>query len=218
MMRILIAGLMVLATVCAASAADKGWTGVYIGGQAGAALKADVDLAENGVFNGASSYEAKGWIAGVHFGGLKQFGNLVVGVDLSIDGARLNGDTGSCVGIVNATCETDVTWLATGMARLGYASGRWLVFGQGGYSFAGAEHSISTAINNINNGTSEVAGGFAYGLGASYQIAEKMFVTLDWRRHDLKSDGAGLLLGGAVTSGDRDVLLDVVQGRISLKF
>ena len=78
----------------------RNWTGVYFGGQVGTTLETNVTLTENiplalGVGSAlTSSYEVDGWIGGGHFGLSKQFGQLVIGADVELNGGDLSGNTG----------------------------------------------------------------------------------------------------------------------------
>lgn len=45
-----------------------------------------------------------------------------------------------------------------------------------------------------------------------------MSLAVEYLRHDLKSDGSGLLLGGVLTSGSRDLELDTVTAKLNIKF
>jgi outer membrane immunogenic protein len=123
------------------------WSGVYFGSHLGYGWD-DVELTENlSVTIGAlqpppfplrSSHDANGWLGGVHLGAMKQFGSLVVGAEISVDGASISGSGGNCLGIttlipvVGSTCETNVNWMVTALSRLGFAHDRFLVYGTAG--------------------------------------------------------------------------------------
>src|SRR5262245_22413247 len=85
------------------------WTGVYFGSHIGYGWD-DVDLTENlsltigGLqptgFPLHSSHSADGWLGGVHLGAMKQMmGPWVAGVELSLDGADINGTGSNCLGL-----------------------------------------------------------------------------------------------------------------------
>jgi outer membrane immunogenic protein len=217
-------------------APKRNWTGVYFGVQVGTTLDGSVGLTENippalGVGSTlSSSYAADGWVGGAHIGMSKQFGQLVFGADLELDGGDLNGSTGNCLGIAalagggtTVNCQTDVNWLATATLRAGLAMGIWQVYGQAGWALAGVDHNIQAVIPplggfSLSNGKSEVADGLVFGAGASVQISPDWILSLDWKRYDLEIDGAGLALGGVVSSGSTDLEFDTVKARLSIKF
>jgi outer membrane immunogenic protein len=120
------------------------WSGVYFGvngGYGGGESKiTEEPLQILGLipasFSGSNN--VNGGLGGVQFGMNKQFDHIVIGGEFRLDGANINGSTGDCAGltttvgapaIVNFNCSTTVNWVATALARVGYAQDRWLAYG-----------------------------------------------------------------------------------------
>jgi len=202
------------------------WSGMYFGGHVGGGW-GDVDLTESliiaapGITPLRESFTADGWLAGVHLGGMKQFGALVTGVEFNLSGADISGSVGGCAGgpaIIR--CESTVNWLATGLARLGVAWDRWMVYGTVGYALAGVDHSVSASVPpvSISFNKQDVAHGIAFGGGLEFAVSRDIMLGVQYLHTSLEARDEGLLLGGLLTNGQRDLEIDVVTGRLSFKF
>ncbi len=173
-----------------AAVAAYNWSGLYIGGTAGAAwTKADVDL---GVVNGSAALYDPAQIPGLQavasrtlsetdaiFGGKIGFNwqsnMFVYGVEADISSLRFNSantTTGYPFGVVPppgipdfATFDTTVstTWLSTIRGRAGYAMDRTLIYATGGAAFANVKFS------DIYRGHSPLGSTFDNGSAASSQ-------------------------------------------------
>jgi outer membrane immunogenic protein len=225
----------------AAAVYGYSWSGVYFGSHLGYGWD-NVDLTENlsatvgGVqpapFPLRSSHNANGWLGGVHLGAMKQFGALVVGAEFNLDGSNINGSGSNCLGIttlvpvVASTCQTDVNWMLTALSRVGFAGDRWLVYGTAGWAVAGVNHRISLSAALPLVGTTaavdfaqqDVADGLAVGAGVEWAIAKDILLGVQYLHVNLDSRGEGLLLGGVITHGQRDLDLNVVTARLSYKW
>ncbi len=219
-----------------ASPVGYSWSGAYFGGHVGGGwgdtdITEDLFIAAAGVplISATQSHDVSGWLAGVQLGAMKQFGNLVIGAELSLSGADINGSGNDCFGIttftggnVGSTCETTVNWMATGLARAGLAWDRVLVYGTVGYAVAGVEHSLKIDIPfgsgvQLNWAQQDVAHGIAYGGGLEFAVTKDVSLGVQYLRANLESDGEGLVLGGAITTGKRDLDIDTVTGRLNIK-
>ena len=124
------------------------WTGTYVGlnGGYGWGTSNQTDLA--GITTG--DYSIKGGLAGVTYGGNWQAGSAVLGFESDLDWADISGRatfTPTVLGfpqpfLVNA--KTNMDWIATGRARLGFANGNWLFYVTGGAVVIGAKTDLVT--------------------------------------------------------------------------
>ena len=212
------------------------WTGMYFGGQVGYGW-GDADNRED-LFIAAppgvplvsfrDNHDVDGWLAGVHLAARKQYGSLVIGTQFALSGGDISGSTGDCAGLttrlVGVNCDTKVNWLGTGLAQAGFASGRFLIYGSLGYAIAGVDHRLALNIPPAAPAVaftwqkSDVAHGVAFGGGLEYAIANDFTIGVDYLRANLESDGEGVVLGGSISTGRRDVDLNVVSARLSYKF
>jgi outer membrane immunogenic protein len=213
------------------------WSGVYFGVHAGYGW-GDVDIREDfflavanvPLISATQSHDTNGWLGGVHLGAMKQFGPWVLGAEFSLSGANISGSGSNCFGIttltggvVGSTCETNVNWLLSGLARVGYAQDRWMIYGTAGWAVAGVDHRISLNIPvgpgvQLNWAKQDVADGLAYGGGAEFALANNITLGLQYLHYNLQARGEGLILGGALSNGQRDVDLNTVTARLSYKW
>ncbi len=213
------------------------WSGVYFGAHIGGGW-GDVDIRETLSLTivGApiapltQSHDTSGWLGGVQLGAMKQFGSFVVGTELSLSGADINGNGGNCFGItavtaglIGSNCETTVNWLLTGLAKAGFAWDRWMVYGALGYAVAGVDHSIALTIPigpglGLSWSKQDVAHGVAFGGGFDFALSKDFTIGLQYLHANLESQGEGLLLGGLITNGRRDIDLDTITARLSYKW
>lgn len=212
------------------------WTGVYVGVHGGYGW-GDADITENLPTLGgllppsiSDSYDVDGGFGGVQIGGLKQMGNFVLGAELSLSGADISGSGDDCFGIATliapltpttARCDTTVNWMATAIGKLGYAGNSWMVYGLAGWTIAGLDHEFRLNVPavplSLGFAQNDTADGFTVGGGFDYAITNSVSIGVEYQHTELESDGEGLLLGGLLTTGERDVDLDTVRARLNIK-
>jgi outer membrane immunogenic protein len=212
------------------------WSGIYFGGHVGGGwgdsdITETLSIAVGGVplITATQNHDTSGWLAGVQLGAMKQFGNFVIGAELSLSGADINGSgndyfgiTTLTGGVVGSTCESTVNWMATGLARAGLAWDRVLVYGTVGYAIAGVDHSVRIDIPvgpgvQLNWAQQDVAHGIAFGGGVEFAVSRDVTLGVQYLRANLESDGEGMFVGGAITTGKRDLDIDTVTGRLNIK-
>jgi opacity protein-like surface antigen len=112
------------------------WTGVYLGGFAGAGW------GNNNWFfpatGAGANPRAAGLLGGGNIGYNKQYGSWVVGVEADVAATNAKGGQSCRDGVNNpafpffANCNNDMSWVATTTAKIGYAWDRVLVYGKAG--------------------------------------------------------------------------------------
>ena len=232
--------------VAAASVYD--WSGGYFGGHIGYG-SADSKLTETlptigpflpllGIPSALSStHDVDGVIGGLQIGARRQFGSIVLGVELAGTGSDMQGSTGNCLGIeslaeglgapaglIGSQCKTEVNWLATLTGRAGIAFDKFLVYGALGWSVAGVTNTntISIAIPGLpialNGSQKDVMDGLAFGAGGEWAFMPGLSLAVEYLHHDLQAKNSGLLLGGILTTGTRDLELDTITAKLNMKF
>lgn len=199
------------------------WTGAYVGVHGGGgwgdlAYRDSLVLFDETFRDGL---DAAGFVGGVQLGGNRQFGNLVVGGELSVSGAGITGSDAACFAdlVLDGKCETRVNWLVTGLARLGYAHDRWLFSGTAGWSVAGADYALALdAGGPVSFGTSETLNGFTYGAGFNYALTRSVSFGVEYLHADLSADGHAFV-GGLVGfgTGERDLDLNIGRAQLNVK-
>lgn len=121
---------------------------------------------------------------GFTFGGVlgyqKQFGNLVLGTDVSLQsGANVNGKSDcspSLIRTLQATCASRLVYDAAWRIRAGYAMNKWMVYVNGGPAFAKIDNEVTYAgtglpvpTHYLNEKGSAFTTGWTYGAGIEWE-------------------------------------------------
>lgn len=159
----------------------KTWQGFYAGVQFGTGMS-KVAINDGGSWTGFVDqpfWDVDGGVAGVHAGYNLQSGNIVYG-------AELDYTAGSITGSVNLAptnvVSAEIDGLMSVRARLGYATGKFLVFGAAGVARASGSHTQ-------NSGIPKTVGfdldGMAYGVGVEYLMSNRFSVRAEYRGYSL---------------------------------
>jgi outer membrane immunogenic protein len=217
--------------------AGYNWSGVYFGAHVGGGW-GDVDARESlgilfgstSLLSGSSSHDVDGWLAGVQLGAMKQYGSFVVGTEFSLSGADISGSGANCFGIttgtggfIDANCHTNINWLLTGLVKAGFARDRWMAYGALGYAVAGVDHSVTITSPifpgaALTSSQQDTAYGVAYGAGFDFALSKDFTIGVQYLHANLESRGEGLLLGGVISNGRRDIDLDTITARFNFKW
>jgi outer membrane immunogenic protein len=175
------------------------WTGFYIGGQ-GTYRWTDVNVDWGvdipGVGTGAN-LSSDDWMGGVHGGVQQQFGNWVLGVDLSGDwggsGESSNfefDDPFVISGFGSVNAEVDEIFTAT--ARLGYAWSNFMIYAKGGYASAdvSASGGVTTDFPGLCDAGCSISrdrsfDGWTVGGGFAWMFAQNVSFGLDYNYIDI---------------------------------
>jgi len=208
-----------------ASAAATGWGGLYFGGHVGygwadATVSAqDLSSTPQG-FNTAvvtDSFDLEGYLAGSQIGGNVQHGALVVGGELSISAAEIDGSKGeSCFGSAiegdTVDCKKDDGWLMLALARLGYAPGNWMAYVTAGAAVVGAQTDVIVDGAPFSAG-SDTDLGYAVGGGAELQLGHGLIAGVEY----IHAEFDGMTDGGLELISDWEQEMDLVRAKLSVK-
>lgn len=169
------------------------WSGLYIGGHVGGAwseVERRYPLADHYVDTPGTviSHEAEGVLAGGHLGLQHQFGNLVVGGELTLSNGELDAhsrDNTSSVGNNPVDLDTEVRSIFTATVRLGYAWDRWLVYAKGGYANAKVEVSSNDPSDFASS--THRHDGWVAGAGLEYALLRDVILGLEYNFMDFDS-------------------------------
>jgi outer membrane immunogenic protein len=202
------------------------WTGFYIGIHAGGA-SSDLDWALDYPFGSppaSSTFSESTAIAGGHLGLQRQFGNWVLGAELSLSAGfrtqtRENVDLfgGANVGQLRA----DIDWLLLGTGRIGYAWDRWQGYVKGGY--AGAMINLSTDDNvppDFLSSSERVHHGWTVGGGLEYAVVAGLVFGIEYNYVNLGEQDTVPVVGagaGTQTTYDVDTTIHTITARLSAK-
>ena len=215
MKRFVLAGVVALAAVTTASAADMGrrqamptkapmyaapynWTGFYLGINGGGGWGRSEFTAPFPT----GSFDTSGGLVGGTVGYNWQMGQLVFGLEGDIDWSGIKGSA-VCVG---TTCETRNDWLGTARGRVGYAFDRFLPYITGGAAFGNVKNTVagigSTDQSNV---------GWTIGGGLEASIAGPWSAKVEYLYVDLGDSGS-------VLGSTADFRSNVVRAGLNYRF
>lgn len=154
------------------------WTGGYVGLQAGYGWS-DVDR-DTGTF--ANSYDADGFVGGLHAGYNHQWGNFVLGVEGDIEYSDMSGDDGGAGGTID---QVEINWMGSLRARAGFAIDRALIYGTGGVAFADIDQNN---VSGVPVSFSDTYVGWTAGAGVEYAFTDNFTGRLEYRYTDFGSE------------------------------
>ena len=183
------------------------WTGFYIGGQ-GTYRWASLDVASPDFPQfGTASLNSNEWMGGIHGGVQQQFGQWVLGVDLSGDWGG-NGDSENRNFTINNTTGNGnfgegVDQIFTATGRLGYAWSNVMLYAKGGY--ASADVSTEGVVTTTGGLVCDTGcsfsrdgghGGWTVGGGFAWMFTPHVSLGLDYNYIGLGSETLSLDPGG----------------------
>ena len=200
------------------------WSGLYVGGHAGLATGDTTGDANVVIFNVSTDYEVSGAIYGGFIGYNHQMGNLVLGIEGTLSGTSIKGDT-TC--LVLLKCAREVDWMATLVGRLGYAMDRTMVYALAGVAWADVETKVTDNILGgalISLNGSETHTGFVVGFGIEHALSHNILARIEYNHIDFGSETHNLgvsLLGFPipVTVPSRvNLEVDTIKIGVAVKF
>jgi len=212
------------------------WSGIYAGANVGVAwdhLRAVDQTAPSGGFftdlvpAGTEGFDLNkaGVAGGLQLGAQTQWSGFVFGLEATYSLMDLNKTITSPYFPASDTETGKIQHLVTGVARVGYAFDRMMVYAKGGY--AGAEVGFK-ARDNVAGVTYERnlwQNGFALGAGFEYALTNSLTLGVDYTHVDLgtgTSTGSNVLDAGGVgvnpETYDTKAKIDLITARINYKF
>lgn len=227
--------ISVFAAVAIAAPASADWTGFYVGIHAGG-VWGDVDWQNVSNASGGDidfvapqtiSQSADGVLGGAQLGYNFQMTNWLFGVDVSGSGLDFDETTRNTnAGAGNDEfVSSEIEWLVTAAARVGWTWRDSVVFVKGGYATANVNtrHDDSSGGTDGYTGfyaTDETHNGWMAGAGLEHEIGEHTSVGLEYNYIDLgNQDHSGITTPGAdLVVNDIDVQVHTVTARLNYHF
>lgn len=229
----LLASCALVSMFAAQSALAAEWTGVYIGAHVGGAF-GDTDYTNISDTSGVMdldpgetiTLEPDGVLGGAQIGYNHQWTNFLFGIEVS--GSGLDFDDTAPNPFPGGTEEfvtTEIEWLATATARLGWAWQDSLLYVKGGYATGNVNAShvdpsgaVDASIDSYS--TDETHGGWIAGAGIEHQIGERVSFGVEYNYIDLgEQDHTGVTVTSLDTAVNNiDVQLHTVTARLNYHF
>ena len=180
------------------------WAGLYLGGSVGYSW----GDAENTFFSNVFDIEPDGAVYGAHVGYNFQRGNVVFGVEASINGTNME-DSLNGGGLAN-----ELDWYATGVGRLGLAYGSTLFYGFGGVAWGQVNTTVVVGGNTFTDEETHV--GWTAGVGIEHALSDRFSLRLEYAHVDLGSEDVFGREGCTACEVDFD--FDVIKVGASYRF
>ncbi|MEX6506381.1 outer membrane protein [Jiella sp. M17.18] len=217
----------------------KTWTGIYVGGQAGAAFGnsdngAVFDPGNNGAFNnGLFGHDNNaGFVGGAHVGYDYELSNgFVLGAvaDINyIDGKEKRSYT---VGGGTFSTESDLNYFGTVRGRLGYAFDSLLVYGSGGLAYAGVDNKTTYPAGgnyagyNFRTSGDKADFGYSVGGGVDYLATqhlsfgvEYLYTNLGSNKQTITGTNGANTVSFSSNSNNNDLDFHTVWAKASYRF
>jgi outer membrane immunogenic protein len=199
------------------------WTGCYVGGNGGG-FWARRDWSDP--FFGRGDFgdqTASGGLGGVQVGCNYQVAQWVFGVQGDWDWISAS-DSSANIAFPLFTDHSDTKSLASVTGRVGYAWGRFLLYGKGGGAWLRTDFSLQTAGAVFS--VSETRSGWTAGVGGEYAFLDWLTGFVEYDHYGFRDDnGVGFACGvtcpiRTVTAFPVDITtnVDVVKAGLNLKF
>ncbi|MFY0610641.1 MAG: porin family protein [Hyphomicrobiaceae bacterium] len=192
------------------------WTGAYVGAQIGYGW-ADTEASTGPIagINQTYEYESSGFQGGFHGGYNLQNGNFVYGIEADIDFADLDGSGVGSLGTLSH--QTEVNWIGSLRARVGFAADRTLFYVTGGWAFGEVDVTQRSLIGPaISASFSDIRNGWTLGGGVERAFTNNLTARLEYRYTDLGDyDVSDSVLSALDNS---DVTIHSIRAGVSYRF
>ncbi len=208
-----------------ASTRQYDWSGIYFGAHAGGAWSnataLDVEATGSAFTTGNGEIfevDPSGFVGGGHAGLQKQWGDWVVGADVSYSYSGISRTITSPIFPASDTIGVKIENLFMAVGRIGYADDNWLLYGKGGYASADVSLNLADRFNQLNYAQDSKQNGWTVGGGLEYAPVRNVIIGVDYSYIDFGSfTGSGSTAFGAETYRV-DTVVHAVTGRLSFKF
>ena len=157
------------------------WSGLHVGGQVGYGLDGNADYTF-GFFGTMYDYshDPDGLMGGLYVGYDHQFANgIVLGAEADIVWGNLK-DTGLAPGDSDFDATTEMDWMGSARARLGYAIDRFLPYLTGGAAFSRISFEERLYGRFYSDGNVDLTG-WTVGAGGEYALTDNWIVRGEYR-------------------------------------
>jgi opacity protein-like surface antigen len=186
----------------------RSWSGLYVGGQAGAAMFHTIDDYVSNGYMPTSSYSSSSAEAGLYAGFNMQVGNIVAGIEA--DGAATNQ---RAIDGTNSLYGTQ-KWSGAVRGRVGRAFGNTFVYGSLGWTVSQFDYSeVYPDTTNANGAFT--ANGLQAGFGAETFVTPNISVRADGLYSDY---GRNIVVWKPSLGSDHVLNPRTLEGRLGLSY
>ena len=195
------------------------WNGLYVGLNGGYAWQ-DVGgrFDSTGIAANLTGTDLNGAVVGGQIGYNWQSGQFLLGVEFDAMTLADGGDNLNVASTPSSVVGTDMNYLASVRARLGWAINNWLLFGSVGWGFSEFEFTQNVPSTGFSSKLRLDDNGLAYGGGVEWMMAYGVSLRAEYLRYDIGASSA-LFGGPIVDTGDRVAFdnIDVARAALNIK-
>jgi len=211
-------------------AAYTGWTGFYVGVNAGGGFGTGrSDFSVPGFPNFASvDLPLTGAVGGVEAGYNWQTGVTVLGIEADFSASGLKGSVsapcplgGACGLPLSASYSQKVPWFGTVRGRLGIATSGWLIYATAGYAYARLETDATATAGPVTASVSahDTRNGWTAGGGIEVALVPGWSAKLEYLYLDYgKASTTWVLPGLPALTDDAHFTMNVVRAGVNYRF
>ncbi len=181
------------------------WRGLYAGAHLGGAIGDFV--ADGGLARGES--DLSGFMTGGYIGFDLALGNVVAGVEFD---ATWSLDEGSETAFGTGRLTSDIDWLTSARARLGYTFGQFLVYGTAGIAYTNIDYDVS--LNGVSLNEDQSQTGYVVGGGVDFELSSQFSIRVEALHYGFGDDD--FQLGGTTVETDTD--LTTIRAGLTYRF
>jgi outer membrane immunogenic protein len=173
------------------------WTGIYLGGNVGAAFMRDnatqVGAAPPNVIFGSIPVNPVGALGGGQIGANYEFAPWVVGIEgmwsgaVSMSSTTMVSSTGTAI---NESMQDNLFWLASATGRIGYAHDDLLFYAKGGGAWESVKYLQTVGAGGaagIQQSFNDTRSGYTVGAGIEYGLTENFSAKIEYDFYDFGS-------------------------------
>ncbi len=163
------------------------WTGFYAGVQGSYATgSSDLDWP---AYSSHTDHTIDGGMGGFRFGYNYQTPiNIVVGIETDINGGKIEGSS-TCPNPLD-DCRTEVTWVGSTRARVGYAIWRFLPYVAFGVAYSGVDLFVDVKATGMEVENSyDTYFGWTPSAGVEFAITNNLIGSFEYAYYDFASKG-----------------------------
>ncbi len=172
----------------------------------------------------SSRAQPQGGFGGGQIGYNFQSGSFVYGVETDFQGGSLSDSiAGSTANGSDFSSRESVDWFGTARGRLGYAFGRTLIYGTGGFAYGNVRQSalVTGTADSAYLRNNDTQTGYTVGGGIEYKFTPSWSLKGEYQYIDIgneKLSGIDNGTGTAVTSGGLDTSFSTVKIGLNYRF
>jgi outer membrane immunogenic protein len=197
-----------------------GWTGFYIGADAGAAWATDKVsplVADGGTFPRSNKISTNGVLGGATAGYNYQFSSFLLGIEGDIGAMEIGGSKADALG------GTEIDNLNNGLygdvtGRVGFVWGSALLYGKGGWAFYNGQGSTTTGLAGFTVGQTGTFTGWTYGGGLEYRLGGPWSAKAEYLHFAFGTKDASLTSGAGVFPYANALSADTVKFGLNYQF